>query len=137
MLIRANPLAIWWANAANHARFYVVNRRSYWAWTLANPIELAVGLGVPTSVWAACGLRSGPRVAWAALGTLAFLTLSGKNLSEVARLWLPLMPPIVVAAGAGAERVGGGAPGLAATLGLLGLQTLILEATIQVVYPVT
>lgn len=137
LAMQANPLAIWWANAANHARFYVEYPRSYWAWLVANPIDLVVGLGLPTSVCLACGIRSGPRVAWAALGTLALLTLAGKNLSEVARLWLPLMPAIVASAGLGSERVGAGAPGLAATLGLLGLQTLVLESTIQVVYPAT
>ena len=39
-------------------------------------------------------------MAWITLATLALLTLSGRNLSEVARLWLPLMPPLVVAAAA-------------------------------------
>jgi hypothetical protein len=69
--------------------------------------------------------------------TLAFLTLSGKNLSEVARLWLPLMPPLVATAGAGAGRLRAGAPGLATALGLLAVQTLVLQATIQVVYPIS
>ena len=75
-------------------------------------------------------------MAWATLFVLALLTLSGKNLSEVARLWLPMMPPLLVAAGAGFERLEGGARTLASSLALVGLQTLILEATIQVVYPV-
>ncbi len=133
----ANPFAIWRTNAANHARFYVEYPRSFLAWVAENPIELAVALGVPTAIWAAIGLRQGPPAAWATAGTLAFLTLSGKNLSEVARLWLPLMPPLVAAAGAGAARVAAGASGLAATLGLLAAQTLVLQAAIQVVYPVS
>jgi hypothetical protein len=133
----ANPFAIWRTNAANHARFYVEYPKSYLAWVVENPIELAIALGVPTAVWAAIGLRRCPPVAWATLATLAFLTLSGKNLSEVARLWLPLMPPLVASAGAGAEKIGAGASGLAATLGLMAVQTLVLQATIQVVYPVS
>jgi hypothetical protein len=137
LAMRANPLAIWWSNAANHARFYVEYSRSYAAWLVTNPIELAVALGVATTAWLACGLRSGRELSWATLGTLAFLTLSGKNLSEVARLWLPLMPPLVAASGAGGERVGAGPIGLAGTLALLGVQTLVLESLIQVVYPVS
>jgi hypothetical protein len=133
----ANPFVIWRTNAANHARFYVEYPRNYLAWIVENPIELIIALGVPTAVWAAIGLRCGPLAAWATLATLAFLTLSGKNLSEVARLWLPLMPPLVASAGAGAAKVGAGASGLAATLGLLAVQTLVLQATIQVVYPVS
>lgn len=134
-IMRANPFVIWRANAANHARFYVEFPRSYGAWLVVNPLELLIALGVPTAVWLACGLRKGPRVAWITLGTLALLTLSGRNLSEVARLWLPLMPPLVAAAGAGSTRVAAGPAGLAGTLGLLAMQTLVLEATIQVVYP--
>jgi hypothetical protein len=92
---------------------------------------------VATTVWLACGLRAGRELAWATLGTLAFLTLTGKNLSEVARLWLPLMPPLVAASGAGGERVGAGPIGLAGTLALLGVQALVLESLVQVVYPVS
>ena len=135
----ANPFAIWWVNQRNHARFYVEYPRSYLAWTLENPVELAVALGLPVSAWALIGLgtpREGPRVTWATALVLALLTLSGKNLSEVARLWLPLMPPLLVAAGAGLAKVGGSAGTLGATAALVGLQALILEATIQVVYPV-
>jgi hypothetical protein len=134
----ANPFVIWWWNQEHHARFYVEYPRSYLAWVVANPIELAVGLGLAPSLWAAIGLasRRAPRVAWATVAVLAVLTLSGRSLSEVARLWLPLMPPLVVAAGAGLERTGGKALALAVTIGLVGLQTILLEQTIQVVYPV-
>ena len=135
----ANPFAIWWANQRNHARFYDEYPRSYLAWVLANPVELAIALGLPATIWAAIGFgapRQVPRVAWATLFVLAFLTISGKNLSEVARLWLPLMPPLLVAAGSGFARIGGGAGLLAGSVALVGLQALILEATIQVVYPI-
>jgi hypothetical protein len=136
-ITRANPFVIWWTNAANHTRFYVEFPRNYAAWVVENPLELVVAIGVAAAVWMAIGLRNGPIAAWATIGTLAFLTLSGKNLSEVARLWLPLMPPLVTLAGAGFERLRAGAPGLAATLSLMALQTLVLQMTIQVVYPVT
>ena len=122
----------------NHARFYVEFPRSYLPWVAANPVELAVGLGLPVAVWAVVGLASGrdaPTVSLAAAAVLVALTLSGKNLSEVGRLWLPMMPALLVAAGRGFERVGAGAKSLAATTILIGGQTLALQATIQVVYP--
>jgi hypothetical protein len=133
----ANPFVIWWWNQANHARFYDEFPRDYVAWVLANPVELAAALGPPVAVWAAIGLslRKVPRVAWVTLAVLAVLDLSGRNLSEVARLWLPLMPPLLVAAGSGLSRLGAGPLALATTVALLGLQTLIMQALIQVVYP--
>ncbi|MBX6315481.1 MAG: hypothetical protein IRY99_21600 [Isosphaeraceae bacterium] len=134
---RANPFVIWWWNQKNHARFYMEYPRRYLAWLVANPIELVVALGLPAALWAALGLwtRPAPRVAWAMLAVLLLLTLSGRNLSEIARLWLPLMPPLLVSAGAGLVRFGGGPRTLAATIGLVGLQTMALQAMIQVVYP--
>ena len=135
----ANPFLIWWVNQRNHGRFYVEYPRSYLGWIVENPIELAIALGLPSTVWALIGLaapRQTPRVAWATLSVLLVLTVSGKNLSEVARLWLPMMPPLLVAAGSGFARVGGGAGSLGGSIALVGLQILILEATIQVVYPI-
>ena len=135
----ANPFAIWWTNQRNHARFYVEYPRSYLAWVVENPIELAIGLGLPLATWAAIGFASGrstPRVAWATALVLVLLTVSGKNLSEVARLWLPLMPSLLVAAGSGFAKLRGTAGTFAGTIALTGLQALILEAMIQVVYPV-
>lgn len=135
----ANPFVIWWWNQRNHARFYDEYPRSYRAWVLANPVELAVALGLPTTAWAVVGLGPpdrGPRVAWATLLVLALLTLGGRNLSEVARLWLPMMPPLLVAAGSGLDRLGAGPWHLAASSALIGIQAVALQATIQVVYPV-
>jgi hypothetical protein len=135
----ADPFVIWWWNQRNHARFYVEYHRTYWCWLLVNPVELGLALGIPVTAWALAGLAAGrlaPRVAWATLGVLALLTLSGRSLSEVARLWLPLMPPLLVAAGAGLDRLDVGPGTLAATVTTLGIETLLLQATIQVVYPV-
>jgi hypothetical protein len=135
----ADPFLIWWWNQRNHTRFYAEYHRTYWRWLLVNPMELAVAVGIPTTAWAVAGLAAGraaPRVAWATLGVLVLLTVSGRSLSEVARLWLPLMPPLLVAAGAGLERAGAGPGALALAVATLGAETLLLQATIQVVYPV-
>jgi hypothetical protein len=135
----ADPFLIWWWNQRNHARFYREYRRTYWLWLLVNPVELTVALGIPATAWALVGLsrvRTAPRVALATIGVLALLTFSGRSLSEVARLWLPMMPPLLVAAGAGFERLGAGPGTLAVAVATLGIETLLLQASIQVVYPV-
>ena len=135
----ADPFVIWWWNQRNHARFYVEYHRTYALWLLVNPVELALALGIPATVWAVVGfasVRSVPRVAWATLAVLIFLTASGRSLSEVARLWLPLMPPLLTAAGHGLAQVGAGPRTLAVAVATLGAETLLLEATIQVVYPI-
>ncbi len=134
-LSRANPFVIWSWNAYHHARFYAEYPRRYLSWVLINPVELAVGLGLPLAVWLALGLDRTTVVSWATLVVLALLTLTGRNLGEVARLWLPFLPGLVFAAGHGLERRAAGPRSLAATVLLTGLQTLILQVTIQVVYP--
>lgn len=133
----ANPFLIWWANQANHAGFYVENPRSYGPWVMVNPIELAVALGLPATAWAVVGLatRTAGRVSWIALFVLAVLTLSGRSLSEIARLWLPFFPMLLAASGAGQSRLGGGVMTLAVTLALMALQLVIMQLNIQCVYP--
>lgn len=134
----ANPISIWFSNAQNHARFYEEFTRSYFLWVMINPIELAIALGLPLVVWIVfAGFRR--RLPWeavATLATLALLTITGRNLSEVARLWLPFLPALVVASGRGIAIAGGRPLGLSATVLLLALQTLGLQRLIQVVYPV-
>ncbi len=130
----ANPLTIWLANAHNHARFYEQFPRSYLAWNLANLIELAVAIGLPTSVWAVVGFRRAGWPVWAPVLVLALLQLTGRNLSEVARLWLPLMPPLLISAAAGWSKFEARAGAVAGSVVLVGAQTLWLQATIQVVY---
>ena len=134
----ANPWVIWWWNQRNHSRFYAEFPRTYRAWVVVNPIELAVAIGLPSALLATIGFvsRAAPRSAWAGLLVLVILNLSGKNLSEVARLWLPFMPCLLVAAGASVERLQGGPAFLGAIAAIVGAQTLALQATIQVVYPV-
>ncbi len=132
----ANPFVIWWWNSRHHARFYVEYPRRYAAWMIANPIELAVALGLPVTTWLLIGLTRAGRATWATLAVLALLQISGRNLSEVARIWLLFLPPLLLAAAAGLTRCGGRAATLSTTVSLLGLQTLALQATIQVVYAV-
>ena len=138
MASAANPFAIWWWNQKNHARFYVENPRSYAAWVLVNPVELAVAVGLPTAIWAGAGLASGraPRASVATLAVVLVLNLSGRNLSEVARLWLPLMPAFPLAAGAGMTRARAGSITLALTVALLGILTISLQGFIQVVHAI-
>ena len=131
----ANPWAIWISNARNHARFYQQYPKSYSAWSVVNPIEAAMAIGLAGAAWAMVGASRSPRSFWAVVVVLILLDLSGRNLSEVARLWLPFYPTLLVAAGAGMARLEAGGATLAGTVALVGMQTLALEATIQVVYP--
>jgi hypothetical protein len=138
-LTRANPVTIWTWNLKNHARFYLEYPRTYLAWLVLNPIELAVALGLPALVWCVAGFSSPlsvPRSVWATLGVLLLLNLAGRNMGEVARLWILFMPPLLPAAGAGFVRMGGGTWSLGVTAALTGLETLALQTMIQVVYPV-
>ena len=135
----ANPGSIWWTNQAHHAQFYRDYPRARVAWGVVNPLEAAAALGIPASILALPALgrvRQLPAATWATVAVLIVLTISGRSLSEVARLWLPLFPPILLAAGSTWDRAGG-SPGLLGwTIALGGGQALILETLIQVVYPV-
>jgi hypothetical protein len=96
-------------------------------------------LGLPVVVWCVAGLlrpRGTPAAVWSTLIVLLVVNLTGRNLGEVARLWILFMPPFLIAAGHGFSRLGAGSGALAATMALLGLQTLAFQSMIQVVYPV-
>ena len=149
-----NPLTIWRANLTNHARFYDEYPRDYAAWVLINPLEAAVAIGPLAAVAIVAGLvvagaglvkrrtesplanpwtrSSLPAVALTTLLVLTLLNVSGRNLSEVARLWLPLFPMALTAIGP-ALAIGLKATGLI-TLG--GIFTLFLQTLVQVVLPV-
>jgi hypothetical protein len=138
-LTGANPRVVWGWNLRNHARFYVEYPRTYLAWLVVNPIELAIALGLPATVWCLIGLRSPrsvPRSAWATVAVLFLLNVVGRNMGEIARLWMLFLPPLLPAAGAGFARLEAGPRVLAISAALLGIQTLALQAMIQVVYPV-
>ena len=135
----ANPFVVWSWNLHHHARFYDEYPRTYWLWLWANGLELAIAIGLPTFVWFVVGLFGPaelPRVVWATLFVLIVVDLTGRNMGEVARLWMLFMPPFLIAAARGFERLGGGPISLGITTGLVGFQTLALQAMIQVVYPV-
>jgi hypothetical protein len=135
----ADPFVIGSWNLRNHARFYVEYPRTYLLWLFVNPLELAIALGLPAVVWCCVGLlkpRKVPISVWSTIFVLSLVELTGRNLGEVARLWMLFMPALLVAAGHGWSRQGAGPAALAATTALLGLQTLALQSMIQVVYPV-
>ena len=135
----ANPFVISSWNLYHHARFYDEYPRSYRLWLVVNPVELAIAIGLPSVVWCLVALvapRGLPLSVWSTLLVLTLTNLTGRNMGEVARLWMLYMPPLLVAAGYSFDRwVRKPAP-LAATTSLLGLQTLALQSLIQVVYPV-
>ena len=138
-LLGANPIVVSSWNLHHHARFYDEYPRTYRIWFLVNPIELAIAVGIPTTVWCLCGLfawREVPAVTWATLLVLALTNLTGRNMGEVARLWMLYTPPLLVGAGLAYHRWESKASALAVTTFLIGLQTLALQAMIQVVYPV-
>jgi hypothetical protein len=135
----ANPFLIWWENQSKHAGFYGENPRSYFPWLVMNPIELIVGLGLSASAWVVVAMVAGkaPRASWFSMLVLVILTLTGRSLSEVGRLWLPFFPMLLAAAGPGQARVGGGSVTLAITILLMAAQVVAMELTIHVVFPVT
>lgn len=99
------------ALAIHHAAFTAP--RSYALWLAFDPLDLAVFLGLPLAVLAAWGaataarlgasgapLRPLARFALAAVGGVALLVLSGTTRGEVGRIWIPLMPLLLLAAAA-------------------------------------
>jgi hypothetical protein len=135
----ADPFVVWSWNLHHHARFYDEYPRTYSRWLWANLIELAIAVGLPAMVWLVAGLmsvRAVPRSVWATLIALALVNLTGRNMGEVARLWMLFMPPLLIAAGHGLHRLGGGPVAFAVSGALVGVQTLALQSMIQVVYPV-
>ncbi len=135
----ANPLTIAVWNLHHHARFYDDYPRGYWRWFWINPLELVLAIGAAGSVWLLRSLRQPlliPRSSLAAIVVVVLVNLTGRNLGETARLWMLFMPALLPAAGAAMERDRAGAAGLAATIAMVAIQTLFLESTIQVVYPV-
>lgn len=104
-----NLLNVWRLNLVNHAEFYQHNARTYIAWLAANVVEIAIAVGPALAVlglagaWSALkeGLRSPVRMVAPVVGAatvLALLWLSGKNMGEAARLWIPFLPWFTLAA---------------------------------------
>ncbi len=135
----ANPFVIALWNLKHHADFYSEYPRTYSVWLWANLVEMIIALGVPAAVWCLVGFSAPQQVpvsAWSTLLVLMLSNLIGRNMGEVARLWMLFMPPLLVAAGVGISRMGAHPAALGVTAALLGAQTLALQGLIQVVYPV-
>jgi len=105
LLFGYDVYGVWRTCLSQHGSFAVLFPRPYWAWTLFNPVEFATFTGVPISILLAVVIvsdlqrwwperrRGAPcALPWALLAVLAALNFSGKNLGEVARLWMFLMP---------------------------------------------
>lgn len=144
-----NMMNVWQTNLAKHAGFYEAMPRSYWPWFFVNPVEFAVICGPAALLLAATfairhGLRTGgppvDRVILAGMATVLFLDLSGRNLGEVARLWLFLTPIAMAGAGrcVGALNAARSRPpSLATTVIACQLaMTLVLAACVEPLLPV-
>jgi len=108
-----NLIEVWRINLTKHAGFYDAMPRSYVPWIFVDLIEFAIVSGpglflaatitIVTRAW----WKNAPAVdqllaVWLVL--LIFLDLSGRNRSEVARLWLFLAPLVVIGAARGLGR---------------------------------
>ncbi|MEW4529019.1 hypothetical protein [Maioricimonas sp. JC845] len=107
VLAEVNLIRVWLWNLSNHALFYDHNVRTYSAWLAVNPLELAIAVGLPISTLAVAGLIRAIRrplsstahiAAISGAGVWGVLWLSGKNMGEAARLWIVLMPWVLIAA---------------------------------------
>jgi hypothetical protein len=105
VLLGHEPIAAARTALAIHRETYTAVR-SYALWLLFNPLDLAIFLGLPVAVLAvlrmADALRSGSSegdrfTAGLALG-LVVLGLSGSTRGEVGRIWIPVMPLLLIAA---------------------------------------
>ncbi len=86
--------------------------RTYWKWALMNPVECAIFAGIPAVVaacWAVPSLRRSPNpglssllAAWLVL--FALIDLSGTVRGETGRIWLFLLWPVALSAGAAVSR---------------------------------
>lgn len=105
---------------AIHREIYTAPR-SYALWLLFNPLDFALFLGVPVAVIGllalsrtlrqAAGSGGGTpveRFRLAAFGGMAVLLALGVTRGEVGRLWIPLMPLVLVASLGGDGRPGHG-----------------------------
>ena len=138
-LTSSNPLAVWWINQRHHGEFYSAYPRTFWLWSGVNVIETVVAIGLASTVlagWGALRPKFTSISCWATLAVMVLLTISGRSLSEVARIWLPLFPPLLEFTAVGWNRLGGHPSSLAWTVVWVGTQTLALESMIQVVYPI-
>jgi hypothetical protein len=121
-VIGHRPVACVRAALAIHREVFTAPR-SYALWLLFNPVDLAVFLGMPVAVsWVWLTMRSArarpmaavDRMRLATAFGLALIVLAGVTRGEVGRLWIPLMPTLLVAA---LVRLGGPSRGEALAIG--------------------
>lgn len=108
-----NLFNVWRMNLSNHAGFYAQSVRTWSAWFVVNPIELAMSIGLPMASMALLllgrtirmsfleglrGLTNGRIFAVACAFTWILLWLSGKNMGEAARLWCFVTPWMAIMA---------------------------------------
>ncbi len=112
LIWKVNLIGIWIQNLTNHAAFYAHNVRTYWAWLVENPLELAFSIGCPLAVLVLFGLwcaltRRTPQILELLIPVAVWMVLwiSGKNMGEAARLWVFLMPYTVWCAAIGIQRL--------------------------------
>jgi hypothetical protein len=103
-------LNVWFHNYHNHAEFYAQYSRTMWKWWLVNPLELIFAAGVPVVFLAATSASRLFRsrgdalqqpLLLSLLAIWVLLWLSGKNSGEAARLWIPLLPALLVVSASG------------------------------------
>ena len=145
VLFGYDMIGVWKICYQQHASFAPLFMRSYGSWTLFNPVEFILFAGVPLSLLmallAAFDLRRWwrekrhaalPLLPWTLIGVLAVLNLSGKNLGEVGRLWMFLMPLAAVSAGAALDRLDGRRGWVAVCLVVLsGVQLVVFRLHID------
>ncbi len=108
-LVAGSPVRVMVTALANHMVFNAT--RSYLLWLVYNPLDLAVFLGVPIALLAAwqtgvrscragngARLRPGEAFGVAAVAFVPALTASGLTRGEVGRMWIPLMPLLMLSA---------------------------------------
>jgi hypothetical protein len=99
-----------------HREFFT-QPRDYAVWLVFDPLDLAIFIGLPVAVsLVAAAVRSTRRLLararlqpdeafrLAALAALLVLLVSGQTRGEVGRIWIPIMPVLLVAALARAPR---------------------------------
>ena len=170
-----DSFAVWRICLQKHARFSAVFERSYWTWTLYNPVDFVIFMGVPVALLVLYGVASLARRfgAWhreqkagaevssstpdeatskprlmelgrpafdmllgGFLLTMVLLNLMGKNLGEVGRLWMFLMPFGAVAAAGALSRMAGRWTWLVVGVcSLQALQMICLKLSVNAFYP--
>lgn len=141
-----DTVRVWKICLSQHAGFAVLFKRSHLPWLLFNPIEFLVFSGVPLSFfflwesattartwWRRRTESALPLSPWALILVLAVVNVSGKNLGEVARLWMFLMPFAALGAARALQRLDRGRGWPAAWIaGLMAVQTLTFRLVLDV-----